>query len=214
MRNIFCFFILLLVAQAASAQVFRPGRLVVMNGDTLNGLVANGAAETMVFKESKNAPQQIFQRKEILAFNFDGYDYEEHVIEVLRAKFPERVKDYLKILIDGGQVRLLQYEGKGLFNSTHVAYYLHEKGMEVPLRVNQDPRNFKVQMSLYFADYPELVAKIKSKELGYEQMPAIVTIFNDWYAMQPQPEPTPEMPKKEKKVKTKKVKEGSEESEN
>lgn len=206
MRYIICLFgLFILLSQSLTAQVFRPGRLVTNQGDTLIGLVANGAAETIAYKKSKNAPQQVFQRKEIVGFNFDGHDYEEHVFEVLRAKFPERIQDYLKVLMSDGQVRLLQYEGKGLFNSDHVGYYLMEEGMDVPLRVNEDPRNFKTQMSQYFADYPELSKKIKNKELGYEQLPAIVAMFNNWYAELPIPEPAPEKPQKEKKAKKEKA---------
>ena len=216
MRNFICFLaIVFSLSLSLTAQVFRPGRLLTVRGDTLTGLVAEGAAETMVFKASKNEPQQIFNRKEIVGFMSEGYNYEEHIFEVLRGKFPERIKEYLKVLIDDGQVKLMQFEGKGIFNSNHVGYYLHEEGMDVPLRVNQDPRNFKTQMSQYFADYPELAAKIKSKELGYEQIPAIVAMFNEWYAKLPAPAVEAVKPVKEKKVKAdRKQKESAEESEN
>ena len=205
MRYFICLFgLFFLLGLSLNAQVFRSGRLVTNKGDTLTGLVANGAAETIAFKKSKNAAQQVFQRKEIVGYNFDGYNYEEHIFEVLRAKFPERIKEYLKVLMDGGQVRLLQYEGKGLFNSDHVGYYLHEEGMDVPLRVNEDPRNFKTQMSQYFGDYPDLAKKIKNKELTYDQIPVIVAMFNDWYSQLPIPEPVAEKPKKQKKAKKEK----------
>jgi hypothetical protein len=180
--------ILLLLGVGLQAQVFLPGKLYTTDGDTLVGLVAESGGITWSFKESKNAAEHIYTRRQILGFERRDERYEEHEIEVLRGKFPERVKDFLLVVEDAegtGQVRLLRYDGKGIFGSDHTCYYLHEKGMAIPLRVNVDPGNFKTQMRQYFGDHPELAERIKSKELGYDNIQEIVIIYNAWYNEQP-----------------------------
>lgn len=192
-------FIFLLTAAGLQAQVFLPGKLITTDGDTLVGLVAEQGGITWSYKETKNSPERIYTRRQVLGFERKDEKYEEHEVEVLRGKFPERVKDFL-LVVEEGQVRLLRYDGKGIFGSDHTCYYLHEQEMLNPLRVNTDPANFKTQMKQYFSDYPELVAKIKSKELGYDQLQSIVQLYNSWYAQQPHAE-NPELAPKPKKAK-------------
>ncbi len=195
--------IFLLLALGLEAQVFLPGKLVTTDGDTLVGLVAEQGGITWSYKESKNAPERIYSRRQVLAFERKDEKYEEHEVEVLRANFPERVKDFL-LVVEEGQVRLLRYDGKGLFGSDHVGYYLHEKGMVMPLRVNKDEANFKVQMRQYFSDFPELADRIKHKELMYANIQEIVQMYNAWFKMQPAPEKSdaPQKAPKEKKTKS------------
>lgn len=174
----------MLIGLGASAQVFLPGKLITTDGDTLVGLVAEQGGITWSFKESKNGAERIFTRRQVAGFERKDEKYEEHEVEVLRAKFPERVKDFL-LVVEEGQVRLLRYDGTGLFGSSHVGYYLHEKGMARPLRVNMDDANFKVQMRQYFSDYQELADRIKRKELTYANIQEIVQTYNAWYKTQP-----------------------------
>jgi hypothetical protein len=219
MRNFICL-IILLAGLDLQAQVFLPGKLMTSEGDTLVGFVAEQGGITWSFKETKNGVVRIFTRRQVVGFQRKDERYEEHTVEVLRGKFPERVKDFL-LVVEEGQVRLLRYDGVGIFGSDHTCYFLHEKDMAMPLRVNVDPANFKVQIRQYFSDYPELAAKIKSKELGYEKIQEIVQLYNSWYKLQPHDdeskpvdkEPDVEKPAKEKKPKKEKVDKDEESSE-
>lgn len=206
---------------AVQAQVFLPGKLMTTDGDTFVGLVAEQGGITWSFKEQKNSPVRIFTRRQIAGFQRRDERYEEHEVEVLRGKFPERVTDFL-LVVEEGQVRLLRYDGNDLFGKPHTCYFLHEKEMAVPLRINVDPRNFSVQMRQYFGDYPELAQRIKSKELGYDKVQEIVQLYNTWYKDQPhdnefksEPSPSADKPAKEakpaKEKKPKKEKEDSDE---
>lgn len=218
MRNFICL-IILLAGLDLQAQVFLPGKLMTTDGDTLVGLVAEQGGITWSFKESKNSAVRIFTRRQVVGFQRKDERYEEHVVEVLRGKFPERVKDFL-LVVEEGQVRLLRYDGVGLFGSDHTSYYLHEKDMGSPLRVNVDPGNFKVQMRQYFGDHEELATRIKNKELGYDKIQEIVQLYNAWYKdqphddeLKPKAEDAPaEKPEKEKKPKKEKVERDDEES--
>ena len=210
MRNFICL-IILLAGLDLQAQVFLPGKLMTSEGDTLVGFVAEQGGITWSFKESKNGVVRIFTRRQVVGFQRKDERYEEHTVEVLRGKFPERVKDFL-LVVEEGQVRLLRYDGVGIFGSDHTCYFLHEKDMASPLRINVDPANFRVQMRQYFGDYAELAEKIKSKELGYEKIQEIVQLYNSWYKLQPHDdefkpvdkEPNVEKPAKEKKHKKEK----------
>lgn len=206
MRQYFFLLLLIGMGSAASAQVYLPGKLVTADGDTLEGLVAEQGGITFGYRKDKNAPERIYQRKEVVAYVRKDEHFEEHTVEVLRGKFPERVKDYLTVKVEG-QVRLLQYEGKAILGGEYIGLYLHEHGMEMPQRVNMDPGNFRKQMSVYFGDYAELAARIKSKELTYANTEEIVKLYNAWYAQQDhsdeaQPQPKPEKAKKEKAPKS------------
>jgi hypothetical protein len=210
MRNFICL-IILLAGLDLQAQVFLPGKLMTSEGDTLVGFVAEQGGITWSFKETKNGVVRIFTRRQVVGFQRKDERYEEHTVEVLRGKFPERVKDFL-LVVEEGQVRLLRYDGVGIFGSDHTCYFLHEKDMASPLRINVDPANFRVQMRQYFGDYAELAEKIKSKELGYEKIQEIVQLYNSWYKLQPHDdefkpvdkEPNVEKPAKEKKPKKEK----------
>ena len=202
---VFCSFCLSL-----QAQVFLPGKLMTTDGDTLVGFVAEQGGITWSFKESKNGAVRIFSRRQVVGFERKDERYEEHEVEVLRGKFPERVTDFL-LVVEEGQVRLLRYDGNDLFGKPHTTYFLHEQDMAVPLRVNVDPGNFKVQMRQYFGDYAALAQRIKSKELGYDKVQEIVQTYNAWYKDQPhdnefksEPSPDKEKPVKEKKPKKEK----------
>lgn len=196
--------IFLLLGLGLQAQVFLPGKLITADGDTLVGLVAEQGGITWSYRAAKNEPVSIYTRRQVVGFERQDEKYEEHLVEVLRGKFPERVKDFL-LVVEEGQVRLLRYDGVGIFGSDHVGYYLHEKGMGMPLRVNLDDHNFKVQMYQYFSDYPELANRIKSKELQYDKIQEIVQIFNAWYKLQPKQAPVAPAKKAPKEPKGKKV---------
>ena len=175
------------IVLVGKAQNYEQGVIITHAGDTLKGLVAKYDALTMAFKKERNSAQDLVPMKEILGYTYEGDDYEEYEIEVIRNNFPEKVKAYLRVVLDGPPLRLLEYRGKGLFGSEHVGFYLHHD-QEVPYRVNRNPSNFKQSMKLYFHENKELAMKIRKGELTYDNLVEIVTSFNAWYMAQ-EPEP-------------------------
>lgn len=171
--------LLLLFAVSSQAQSFKEGMIVTIEGDTMVGLVAPNNETTFSFKKDRKAVQEIIPAKDVLAFSFDNEEYQKHTVEVLRGNFPEKIEDFLLVKVTG-PVKLLEYKGKGIFGSEHVNYYL-QNNTETPYRVNQDKNNFKKTMSWYFAENEELAAKIKQKELGYNDLMEIVNTFNGWF---------------------------------
>jgi hypothetical protein len=163
-----------------SAQMFESGMLVTREGDSLLGYVARATETTFAYKKDKNAAQTFYKDKEVAAYAVNNEVFEQHVVEALRNDFPEVLEVFLLVVVDG-PVRLLEYKGTGLFGNEHVNYYLQQEGQEVPYRVNSSKGYFKTTMKYYFADCPELVDRIKSKELGYDNLIEIVNTYNAWY---------------------------------
>jgi hypothetical protein len=164
------------------AQTYKEGMIVTSGGDTLNGLVGIGGTANMSFRKEKNSPVQLIPTKDVVAYRYDTATFVRHTFEVLRGNFPEKVNDFLWVALDG-PVKLLEYTGKGLFGSEHTNLYLYTEG-QVPYRVNTDPGNFRKTMRWYFEEHQELAARIKSKELGYENLKEIVVEFNRWFLEQ------------------------------
>ena len=206
--------ICLLASTALNAQMFKPGKLITTDGDTLSGLVAVQGKSTFAFKKDKKGERNLFDLKELASYEVNGEAYVKHVVEVLRGNFPEKTKAYLRVVVTG-PISLLEYRGPGIFGKEHVNFYLHH-GDHVPMRVNESKGNFKTTMRHYFSDYAELSEKIRTKELGFDNLIEIVVRYNTWYAEQPvlEEEVVEKKPKKEKKPpKEKKKKEKATESE-
>ena len=166
------------------------GKLVTQEGDTLEGLIAFQGKDKFAFKADKNSGRSFFDRDELMGFEIDDERYQQHIVEVIRGNFPEKVKTFL-LVVEEGPVTLLEYKGPGIFGSKeHVNYYVHMG--EQPRRVNRNPGNFKKTMRHYFGDCEELAARIKSKELGYDNLKEIVTQYNEWHAKQPVPADNPD----------------------
>lgn len=174
--------LLLLTIAPAKAQMFQEGMIITREGDSLIGLVAHHNETTMAYKPEKSAAQKLYPLKEVVGYTIADQAYEQHVVEVLRGNFPERVEAYLKVVVDG-PLRLLELNSKGLFGSEHENYYLIA-GDEIPIRVNKSEGNFKATMRHYFAEHEELSTKIRKKELGYTDLVEIVNTYNAWVIVQ------------------------------
>lgn len=160
------------------AQMFESGMLVTREGDSLLGYVARATENSFAYKKDKNASQTFYKDKEVAAYAINNQVYEQHVVEALRTDFPEILEVFLMVIVDG-PVRLLEFQGKGLFGNDHINYYLQRNG-ETPYRVNRSKGYFKTTMKYYFSDYPELAERFKKKELGYDDLVEAVNTYNGW----------------------------------
>lgn len=66
----------------------------------------------------------------------------------------------------------------------HESFIIQEKDSPVYVPVREKDKKFRKQMSHYFAMHEELAAKIVNGVYGFDDMPAIVAEFNQWYAQQ------------------------------
>lgn len=171
-------------------QLYKKGKLMTTDGDTLSGLVAVQSDNTFAFKKDKKAERNLFHIKELVGYEMEDESYEQHVVEVIRGNFPEKVRAYLKRVVDGPLV-LLEYRGEGIFGSEHVNYYLYN-GQDTPYRVNRNPGNFRRSLKIYFREVDDLAQKIKDKSLGYTDLEQIVEEYNTWFIAQAKANPVSE----------------------
>lgn len=175
----------LLLAGSTVAQNYQAGYLLTLEGDTIQGMVAEAANGNFAFKEDRNSSRRFYHEDELFGFNVGESGYEKHVVEVLMGNFPEKRKVFLKLLVNG-PLKLMEYEGEGLlFGNVYKNHFLYHPESEVPWRIPAKEKQFKSQMSRYFSDVPDLAARIKSKELGYDNLEEIVQIYNAWSLANP-----------------------------
>lgn len=95
------------IAQAKLAS-FKAGFYISQNQDSVRGYVKLLSREflqqTCVFKESKNAPEQVFEAKDILAYGFDGG-------KVYKALGFEEEKVFMELL-QAGRLSLFRYNDR------------------------------------------------------------------------------------------------------
>lgn len=163
----------------AQAQSFVPGELVTLEGDTMVGLVARATGGNFAYKANKKGERNFFKEKDLGGYVMDNYRYERHLVDVLMGRFPERRDVFCKVVVEG-PVRLLEYSGKGMLGGTYTNLFLAHSDAEMPYRVSQNPRGFKSQMAMYFAEHEELATQIKKKELTYDDIVGIVVQYNAW----------------------------------
>ena len=161
------------------AQTFAPGELVTLEGDTMSGLIAKASGGNWAYKANGKAGRNYFKEEDLGGYVLDGDRYERHIVDVLMGRFPERRNVFCKVMVEG-TVRLLEYSGKGMLGGTHGNMFLHHADAEMPYRISDNPRLFKTEMAIYFAEHEELAAQIKKKELTYENIVGIVVMYNMW----------------------------------
>jgi hypothetical protein len=186
--RISCLLVLVLLFSSAHAQIFKSGALVTHDGDTLRGLVAAQSDNTFVYKPDKKGDRSIYHVDDLAGYQLDDDVFQQHSVEVLRGNFPERVTAYLRVVEDG-PLMLLEYTGPSIYGGSHVNYYFYN-GSDKPYRINQNPRNFRSTMKLYFRENEELAQKIKSKEYGYDNLKQIAKEYNEWFIEREKNSPT------------------------
>lgn len=179
MKMKFATVLLLLLPLGLLAQNFQKGQLVTLDGDTLKGYVARAKGKKFVYKADKKGERNFFDEEGIAGYTIGEFQYERHVVDVIMGKFPERRKVYLQVLVDG-PVKLLEYTGTGMLGASHTNRFLVHADSPMPWRVPQKDRAFRNQVGMYFEECTMIKDRLKSGELGYEQLNGIVVIYNNW----------------------------------
>lgn len=170
----------LLLPALLPAQQFVPGDLITLDGDTMSGLVAKATGGNYAYKANTHAEKNYFKEEALSGYSMGNERYERHLVDVLMGRFPERRNVFCKVLVYG-PVKLLEYTGGGIVGGgTFTNHFLEHVDAEMPFRVPPGDKAFRSQMSMYFEECEELAAKIKSRELGYDQLSDLVLEYNNW----------------------------------
>jgi len=166
---------------------WQPGELVLVEGDTLRGMVAKAKGNQFAYKVDRKGERNFFKEEEVVGYTLGDQQFERHVVDVFMGKFPERREVYLEILVDG-PVKLFEYTGTGMLGASHTNRFLFHADASMPWRVPPKEGAFRKQVSMYFGDCESITDRIKSKELGYEQLNGIVVLYNSWAIAEAQKE--------------------------
>ncbi|MBS1603746.1 MAG: hypothetical protein JST42_13840 [Bacteroidetes bacterium] len=174
-------------------------KLVFVDGSSRTGLVETSLDKDVRFKSSdENAPEKIPSEKiKTVAFlKEDGktsaveYDY----IKVYLGWGQKRISDYawFEVLQRGtATLYLRRTEMRGsIYNTTTAGfldYYVMRDGEPAAKMISNvssfnNNQTFHAKAPLYFADYPELAEKIKSKEYTWKELGTVVRLYNEWAA--------------------------------
>jgi len=175
-------------------------KLIFVDGTSRIGLVETSFDKEVRFKSSDDAEPEKIPSEKLRTLSFLKEDGRTPSIEF----------DYIKVYLGWGQTRiskdygwfevlqrgfatlyLKRTEMRGsIYNNTSAGfldYYVIRDGepaAKVIANVSSFNNNqtFHAKAPLYFADYPELAEKIKSKEYTWKELGTVVRKYNEWAA--------------------------------
>jgi hypothetical protein len=128
-----------------------------------------------------------------IVFTIDGERREYHQHKVYLGWGQKRISErpmWLKVVEKGvATLYIHAIRQQGSIYSTNTAgfedYYCFREGEEAAKLICQIPtlnnnQTFRAKAPLYFADYPELAEKIKSKEYNWKDLTTVVQEYNKW----------------------------------
>jgi len=179
MKQLVLIGLLLLPLLGLAQSDFQWGRLITVEGDTLDGYLARATGDQFVYKKEKNGTRSFIKEDDLASYRLGDDTYEKHLVDVQMGKFPERREVYLKVLVDG-PVRLMEYTGTGMLGASHTNHFLFHDDASMPWLVPSQPRAFRNQVGMYFGDCEDVHGKIRQQEMGYDELNAIVILYNTW----------------------------------
>jgi len=200
MKKLFTLLLLFTFSIAANAGgKYGYCKVVFADGTSRVGLVETSLDKEVRFKSSDGAEPEKIPSEKIKTVAFlkeDGitaaveYDY----IKVYLGWGQKRISDYawFEVLQRGiATLYLRRTEMRGsIYNTTTAGfldYYVMRDGEPAAKMISNvssfnNNQTFHAKAPLYFADYPELAEKIKSKEYTWKELGTVVRKYNEWAA--------------------------------
>jgi hypothetical protein len=199
MRNLLtALFLFVCSVVANAAEKYGYGKLVFIDGTSRIGLVETTLSNDFVhFKSSKDSEPEKIASEKIKAIAYLKDDKKTTEVEY----------DYIKVYLGWGQKRISDYGWyqvveKGIvtlyvrsttmrgsiYNTTTAGfldYFVIRDGepaakMIANVSSFNNNQTFRAKAPPYFSDYPELAAKIKSKEYTWKDLIPVVREYNKW----------------------------------
>jgi len=172
-------------------------KLVFIDGTSRIGLAESSFDKEVRFKSSDGSEPEKIPSEKIKTVAFLKEDGKTSAIEY----------DYIKVYLGWGQKRISDYgwfevlqrgvatlylrrtEMRGsIYNTTTAGfldYYVMRDGEPAAKMISNvssfnNNQTFHAKAPLYFADYPELAEKIKSKEYTWKELGTVVRLYNEW----------------------------------
>lgn len=183
---------------SAYAAKYREATVTFTDGKTKTGLVESPfGGETIYFKQSEDAAVENLDATTIhgILFTIDGKQHEYHQLRVYLGWGQKRISTspmWLKVVEKGiATLYVVSSRLQASIYSTNSAgfedYYCFREGEDAAKLIAQvstmnNNQTFRAKAPLYFADYPELASKIKSKEYNWKDLTTVVKEYNKWAA--------------------------------
>ncbi len=196
MKYILTFSVILFYSLTSLADTYFKGTVVFTNGKSRNGLIEGTLYEKYVlFKASENATPEKIESSTLKAviLNVKNEVKEYHLLKVYLAWGQKRMSDPSWIrVVEKGIVTLYvigstMSSHNGMNKAGFEDYYCIREGepaakMIANISSLNNNQTFRAKAPLYFADYPELAAKIKSKEYTWKDLIPVIKEYNKWAA--------------------------------
>ncbi len=187
---------LILYSTTVFSKKYYPVSVYLTDGTTKKGLaevVETLTLEAVNFKASENAKKEKLEASTInrVVYSFTDGDVEFVQVSLYKGLKQEKTKGpfwaqvYIKDIVSVYCI-FTTVEGSvaGNFNSRTSAgftdYYLMRDGEPAAKMVIKTDQRFKAIAIKYFADYPELLARINNDEFGWKDFEEVINIYNKW----------------------------------
>ena len=178
------------------ADSYYDATVELTNGKSRKGLVESTlSTDYILFKSSKDSKEEKVESSTInrVTFTIKGETREFQILKVYLGWGQKRISDpmWLKVVEKGvatlyvNQTTMSSMDG--LNSAGFQDYYVIRAGepaakMIANISTMNNNQTFRAKAPLYFEDYAELAAKIKSKEYTWKDMTTVVKEYNQWAA--------------------------------
>ena len=200
MKNI-TVILLFILCTAAYAEKYDDGKIVLTDGTSRAGLVETSMGLDFVrFKSSKDAEAEKIASEKIKTIIYFEDDKKTTEVEYDRIKVylgwkQERISDFGWLQVVERGIATLYVKGTQMQGSVYNAnskanfldYFIIREGepaakMIANVAGANNNQTYRAKAPLYFADYPELAEKIKTKEYTWKDLVTSVKEYNAWAA--------------------------------
>jgi hypothetical protein len=194
MRRLFLFCTVLLFSFTTFADRFYDATVVFTDGKSKKGLVESTLSTShIIFKGSKDAKEEKIEASTVskVIFKIDNEEREFHILKVYLGWGQKKISDpmWLKVVEKGIATLYVNEVVMTSMDRMNTAgfldYYVIRAGepaakMIANVSTMNNNQTFRAKAPLYFADYPELADKIKSKEYTWKDLTLVVQEYNKW----------------------------------
>lgn len=198
MNKVLFLLVVLLTHSSFAQKKFYEATISFQDGTSKTGLAESFFGGTYIaFKSSNNSAEEKLETSGIkgISYKIDNEIREYHQLKTYLGWGQKRIggPTWLQVIEKGIvtlYVKKTTLSGVNQLNSAgFLDYYCIRPGEEAAKWISavstmNNNAHFKAKAPLYFEDYPELAAKIKSKEHTWKDIVPVVQEYNKWAANQ------------------------------
>jgi hypothetical protein len=187
---------LVFLSLASYGADYHEATVVFSDGTSKKGLVESPFGGDYIFyKPSKDATVEKLESSSVtgITFTIKGEKYEYHQLKVYLGWGQKRISDprWLQVVEKGIATLYVEKSTLSGANEMNAAgfldYFVIRKGepaakMIANVSTMNNNQTFRAKAPLYFEDYPELAAKIESKEYTWKELVPVIQEYNKWAA--------------------------------